>query len=1493
MEQIYVLELILYEINLYPDYNLKDVNEIGLSFKFAQRINFDIDTHFFTGPQIQETTNGSKITMNYGKTFLFTSKPSILRQLLLSDPFIITLYDGNKTIGQAQVHWKKEFAEMVKFFESLGIVKSTTFEEWHELKQNNKPVAKVNVFIRMSCFGSNVQTMFQIRRDGSRHNYLFRQRNESKIFKVEKHADDRIQPLVAPLYAGMTDGKSRSSLVNMKENVSLTELFATALDDKMSISQGVEDAVSICYRPSDNKFFNLLTLISADVKTHDKGTCVTIQKSHTRGDHGNRGGARDNLDVGNFNELTADKIARKLCGSSDCPAMKKFKEYGIGPLATGKNLGTLYGNDVEPHVTYGLSHMYGTFREYGPYGVFSRPKDEILPFVPLEDKKNVTRNSCGERSKPKKYGTWHSDGCPLRLRGGSDSSIINEAIHSSSKYTLAPKSPMIECKSVMDQFDSILAEYKKAIGPCRQATCPFAQTLAEDACKRACKDDKPPPIKEPSLISCDNDPCFVEECPYVDPKKRRYPAGCGSPKCAYTKYKLGLVDDDAELELQFLPPALGRNCGDPHCKYPLEPPLPPIHWDCPEPLPKGPCKNMNCPFLPAPLKKFKTKDLKKGPCGSPTCPYSLPGPCPAPTCPFASQPCPLKEKQPKQEIVCPKCLETTTTSEDSLCDNPECPYASKNETKQINDPIDDPKFKGEFQDCRNPECPYKKKECTQQPKKKKKNKKKKERKSKSKDSKSCNNPSCPYALPNPCSVPTCPFAMTPCPLAQKKQKQMCPECSESTSSTTDNLNKNDGCSQTKKNVINEPKKKTSDGLLKRDNQDCGNPECPYTMKENAKKARKKKRKEKKSKMEPCNNPSCPFAKPRPSYSVPTCPFTLRPCPNKPVQQPKCSESSSDNESVCSNPKCPSTKKKTTKSKQPKDKVGEKETGHCKNPECPYNKKEKAKGKECGKKQDTETCDSSDCRYNQKGELKDKKKEDADESSLCSNPQCTYAELKGNKKKQSSSESVCSNPECPYADYIKMKTKDKEQDSCPQEQNSVCSNEECPERKKRKKAKKQKEKVCIQPGCPYSKKKSKKTPCIDPLCPYLQPLPSCGIPNCPYEPIPIRYSCKDPNCPSKSVNFNKPTKTLTENLQQELNHVQQAAKPLQQDAIIRQQETNIYENTTTTVYEEAMVCIKDDPCDNPDCDMQAIMEAMGDNSFPFAETNKRRMRKKGKFVYSIGDEYPGTKAGHKECMVPVFKVPPNMGWLWNIYTPTLGLKPRRGWRPGALTKSIAQRIKEHRNAKGLGLLAVPNFRKDGKHSNADLEPKVTPRPTLQIQKRENAYWITMNPLKDPSTLVENEDPYMDCTPMTFKITKNSKKEEYCACDGEEPIEESSSSSDSELDIEFTPPAGIIHPERFKKKPNVASCEAQYDPKDVAADKSAEKKKGEKKGKDKKGKDKKDKGGKGDEKKGGDDKDKDKKGKDKDKDKGKDKKDDKKETDKKSTGSKKDDKKKKGK
>lgn len=74
-----------------------------------------------------------------------------------------------------------------------------------------------------------------------------------------------------------------------------------------------------------------------------------------------------------------------------------------------------------------------------------------------------------------------------------------------------------------------------------------------------------------------------------------------------------------------------------------------------------------------------------------------------------------------------------------------------------------------------------------------------------------------------------------------------------------------------------------------------------------------------------------------------------------------------------------------------------------------------------------------------------------------------------------------------------------------------------------------------------------------------------------------------------------------------------------------------------------------------------------------------------------------------------------------------------------------------------MVKVPNFPLTKSGLDGDFVD-VKPRPTLHIQKKEGAYWITMNPLKDPKTLVDNEDPYMDCSPMQFRITKKPKKGE---------------------------------------------------------------------------------------------------------------------------------------
>ncbi|CAG9766037.1 unnamed protein product [Ceutorhynchus assimilis] len=427
-DQIYVLEMIVKKIDFLSPIRINDINALSVGFKFVQLINFDIDTRSFSPPEMDET--GKSFLMNYGKTFLFVVKPSTLRQLLQSDPFIIQLHEGTRTLGLATVPWKKEFAEMVKYFETLGIVKSTTVEDTFELhNEKNEITAKIEIFLRMSCFGQNVQTVFQIRKAGTKFEYLFRQRNASKTFTVEKYADERNQPLVGPMFSAViVDGMSNRDAVNYTENVSLTKIFER---DNMTIKDstyqrpeaageegGIQldfhdmEQMSICFRPSENKFFDFLHLISADVKTTRKKTEITLhrkQADRTESFLKSVGGdlkTHSNLVVlekEEENEMCSSEISKQLCKNKFCPATKKFAEYGIGPLATGPGLGTLYG-DIEPPVTYGLSHAYGSMCEYGPYGAFSRPKHEELPFEPL--------SPCVE-DKMKENPTWHSPGCPL------------------------------------------------------------------------------------------------------------------------------------------------------------------------------------------------------------------------------------------------------------------------------------------------------------------------------------------------------------------------------------------------------------------------------------------------------------------------------------------------------------------------------------------------------------------------------------------------------------------------------------------------------------------------------------------------------------------------------------------------------------------------------------------------------------------------------------------------------------------------------------------------------------------------------------------------------------------------------------------------------------------------------------------------------------------------------------------------------------------------
>lgn len=73
------------------------------------------------------------------------------------------------------------------------------------------------------------------------------------------------------------------------------------------------------------------------------------------------------------------------------------------------------------------------------------------------------------------------------------------------------------------------------------------------------------------------------------------------------------------------------------------------------------------------------------------------------------------------------------------------------------------------------------------------------------------------------------------------------------------------------------------------------------------------------------------------------------------------------------------------------------------------------------------------------------------------------------------------------------------------------------------------------------------------------------------------------------------------------------------------------------------------------DPVASLEGSNESEKVAGKNGKKKRKKRSKFVYAIGDKYPGVHIGHRECITPGPKIPAKMGWLWNIHTPCLSLK----------------------------------------------------------------------------------------------------------------------------------------------------------------------------------------------------------------------------------------------
>uniref|UniRef100_A0AAG5CWV9 DUF4776 domain-containing protein n=1 Tax=Anopheles atroparvus TaxID=41427 RepID=A0AAG5CWV9_ANOAO len=247
--------------------------------------------------------------------------------------------------------------------------------------------------------------------------------------------------------------------------------------------------------------------------------------------------------------------------------------------------------------------------------------------------------------------------------------------------------------------------------------------------------------------------------------------------------------------------------------------------------------------------------------------------------------------------------------------------------------------------------------------------------------------------------------------------------------------------------------------------------------------------------------------------------------------------------------------------------------------------------------------------------------------------------------------------------------------------------------------------------------------------------------------------------------------------------------------------------------------------------------------------KVKQQNRNLYSYRFGRRHSGMVVGHKACMKQEQLVPAHMGWRWNTCTAGIG-KRRPGWRPGAVRKPIEQLMQHF-----LKCYPTDNVPVTGKRvvkfepPSAD-RPLAGQKPTLHITKQHGEYSITMNPLKDSETLKTTTDAYLPCKPIKFRLSKDprltklfmlrdelkAKGLTLCGCRELERCEHRSerekrllvdelrrtakrfglpldtsvadlpSRSESELDVEFTPPSAIIRP--GERRPDVVFAETQY-------------------------------------------------------------------------------------
>lgn len=196
-----------------------------------------------------------------------------------------------------------------------------------------------------------------------------------------------------------------------------------------------------------------------------------------------------------------------------------------------------------------------------------------------------------------------------------------------------------------------------------------------------------------------------------------------------------------------------------------------------------------------------------------------------------------------------------------------------------------------------------------------------------------------------------------------------------------------------------------------------------------------------------------------------------------------------------------------------------------------------------------------------------------------------------------------------------------------------------------------------------------------------------------------------------------------------------------------------------------------------------------------------------------------------------------------------------WFPGRINPVVRCLMKHALNPFPYDTIPLTRRDKNGRiiktcNETPKFNPDLIQKPTLRIQKRDGEYFITMHPLKEKSKLETDCNPYLNCTPVKFKIKDHPEEikitravkllrerglEKRCSClnlrccrcttetqknllayemkkvskqlkmESMLTYADLNADSESELDLQFTTPSAMI--DSRKCKPDVVHCGTQ--------------------------------------------------------------------------------------